>query len=87
MVAGGAEAAVCELGVAGFCAARSLSTNFNESPDIASRPWDKDRDGFVLGEGSGCLMLEEYEHAKKRGANIYAEIVGFGMSADAFHIT
>ena len=87
MVAGGAEAAVCELGVAGFCAARSLSTNFNETPDKASRPWDIDRDGFVMGEGSGILVLEELESAKKRDAKIYAEIIGYGMSGDAYHIT
>ena len=87
MIAGGAEAAVCELGVAGFCAARSLSTNFNETPDKASRPWDVDRDGFVMGEGSGILVLEELESAKKRGAKIYGEIIGYGMSGDAFHIT
>ncbi len=86
MLTGGAEMATTPLGMSGFIAAKALSIN-NENPQSASRPWDKDRDGFVLGEGSGCLMLEEYEHAKKRGANIYAEIVGFGMSADAFHIT
>ena len=86
MLTGGAEMATTPLGMSGFIAAKALSTN-NENPQSASRPWDIDRDGFVLGEGSGCLMLEEYEHAKKRGANIYAEIVGFGMSADAFHIT
>ena len=87
MVSGGAEAAVCKLGVAGFCAARSLSTNFNDTPEQASRPWDKDRDGFVMGEGSGILILEEFEHAKKRNAKIYAELVGYGMSGDAYHIT
>ena len=86
MLTGGAEMATTPLGMSGFIAAKALSTN-NDNPQSASRPWDKDRDGFVLGEGSGCLMLEEYEHAKKRGANIYAEIVGFGMSAEAFHIT
>ena len=87
MIAGGSEAAVCKLGIAGFCAARSLSTSYNESPDIASRPWDKDRDGFVMGEGAGIIVLEEMEHAKKRGANIYAELIGYGMSGDAHHIT
>ena len=87
MVAGGSEAAVCRLGIAGFCAARSLSTSFNDNPKIASRPWDKDRDGFVMGEGSGILILEELESAKKRGAKIYAELVGYGMSGDAYHIT
>ena len=87
MIAGGAEAAVCRLGIAGFCAARSLSTNFNDTPENASRPWDKDRDGFVMGEGSGILVLEDYENAKKRGAKIYAELSGYGMSGDAYHIT
>jgi 3-oxoacyl-[acyl-carrier-protein] synthase II len=87
MVAGGAEATVCELGIAGFCASRALSTGFNDRPAAASRPWDKDRDGFVMGEGSGCVVLEEYEHAKKRGAKIYAEVSGYGMSGDASHIT
>ena len=87
MVAGGAEAAVCRLGISGFCAARSLSTNFNDQPTKASRPWDKDRDGFVMGEGAGVVVLEEYEHAKKRGATIYAELSGYGMSGDAHHIT
>ncbi len=87
MLAGGSEAAVCELGIAGFCASRALSTGFNDRPAAASRPWDKDRDGFVMGEGSGCVVLEEYEHAKKRGAKIYAEVSGYGMSGDAYHIT
>ena len=87
MVAGGSEAAVCKLGVSGFCAARSLSTSFNNSPQNASRPWDKDRDGFVMGEGAGILVLEEMEIAKKRGANIYGELIGYGMSGDAYHIT
>ena len=86
MIAGGAESTVSPLGVGGFAAARALSTR-NDDPATASRPWDKDRDGFVLGEGAGAVVLEEYEHAKKRGAKIYAELVGFGMGADAFHMT
>src|SRR3989338_6461525 len=80
MVCGGAESAICEVGIGGFAALRALSTNFNDDPTAGSRPWDKDRDGVVMGEGSGILVLEEYEHAKKRGAKIYAEIIGYGMS-------
>jgi len=87
MVCGGAEAAVCRLGIAGFAAARALSTAFNDEPSRASRPWDRKRDGFVMGEGAGIVVLEELEHAKKRGAKIYAEVVGYGMSGDAHHIT
>ncbi len=87
MLAGGTEATVCEIGVAGFCAARALSTGFNDNPTAASRPWDKGRDGFVMGEGAGVVVLEEYEHAKKRGAKIYGEVAGYGMSGDAYHIT
>ncbi len=87
MVAGGAEGAVNELGMAGFCASRALSTNFNDRPAAASRPWDRDRDGFVMGEGSGIVVLEELEHAKARGAKIYGEVGGYGMSGDAHHIT
>ncbi|MGE4218772.1 MAG: beta-ketoacyl-ACP synthase II [Alphaproteobacteria bacterium] len=87
MIAGGAEAAICRIGIAGFAAARALSTNFNDEPTRGSRPWDVDRDGFVMGEGAGVLVLEEYEHAKRRGAKIYAEVVGYGMSGDAYHAT
>ncbi len=87
MVAGGAESAVNRLGMAGFAACRALSTSFNDRPELGSRPYDKDRDGFVMGEGAGCVVLEEYEHAKARGAKIYGELVGYGMSGDAYHIT
>ena len=87
MVAGGAEGSVNELGIAGFCASRALSTGFNDTPEEASRPWDRDRDGFVMGEGSGVVVLEELEHARARGAKIYGEVGGYGMSGDAHHIT
>ena len=87
MVAGGAEAAVCRIGMAGFAAARALSTGYNDRPEQGSRPWDKGRDGFVMGEGAGIVVLEELEHAKARGATIYSEIKGYGMSGDAYHIT
>jgi 3-oxoacyl-[acyl-carrier-protein] synthase II len=87
MVAGGAEAAVCRIGMAGFAAARALSTNYNDTPEVASRPWDKGRDGFVMGEGAGIVVLEELQHARARGAKIYGEIKGYGMSGDAHHIT
>ena len=87
MVAGGAEGAVNELGIAGFCASRALSTAFNDQPARGSRPWDRDRDGFVMGEGAGVVVLEELEHAKARGAHIYGEVCGYGMSGDAHHIT
>jgi 3-oxoacyl-[acyl-carrier-protein] synthase II len=87
MIAGGAEAAICRVGVGGFAACRALSTGFNETPEKASRPFDKGRDGFVIGEGAGVVVLEEYEHAKKRGAKIYAEVIGYGLSGDAYHVT
>lgn len=87
MVAGGAEAAICKVGVGGFAACRALSTSYNDTPEKSSRPFDNGRDGFVIGEGAGVVVLEEYEHAKKRGAKIYGEVVGYGMSGDAYHIT
>ena len=87
MVAGGAEAAICRIGFAGFCAARALSTGYNDTPEKGSRPWDKGRDGFVMGEGAGVVILEELEHAKARGAKIYCEVVGYGLSGDAYHVT
>src|SRR5579871_6885144 len=87
MLAGGSEAAVCPIGIAGFIACRAMSTNFNDTPERASRPYDKDRDGFVMGEGAGVLVLEELEHAKGRGARIYGELIGYGLAGDAYHIT
>jgi len=87
MIVGGAEASVCRVGIAGFVACRAMATGFNDAPEKASRPYDKDRDGFVMGEGAGVLVLEEYEHAKARGAKIYAEVAGYGLSGDAYHIT
>src|SRR5688572_27724816 len=87
MLAGGSEGAICPIGIAGFAQARALSTNFNDQPERGSRPYDVDRDGFVMGEGAGVVVLEEYERAKKRGAKIYAELVGYGMSGDAYHVT
>ncbi|MBT6206879.1 MAG: beta-ketoacyl-ACP synthase II, partial [Francisellaceae bacterium] len=87
MVAGGTEGTICNVGMSGFAAAKALSTNFNDTPEKASRPWDRDRDGFVMGEGAGIVVLEELEHAKKRGAKIYGEVVGYGLTGDGYHIT
>ncbi|MEZ0498366.1 beta-ketoacyl-ACP synthase II [Sphingomonas sp. IW22] len=87
MLAGGAEGAICPIGIAGFAQARALSTNFNDTPEKGSRPYDRDRDGFVMGEGAGVVVLEEYERAKARGAKIYAEVIGYGLSGDAYHVT
>ncbi|MBR6412828.1 MAG: beta-ketoacyl-ACP synthase II [Alphaproteobacteria bacterium] len=87
MIAGGAEAAICPCGLGGFSQARALSTHYNDAPEKASRPWDKDRDGFVMGEGAGAVVLEEYEHAKARGAKIYAEVIGYAATCDAYHVT
>jgi 3-oxoacyl-[acyl-carrier-protein] synthase II len=87
MLAGGSEGAICPLGIAGFAQARALSTNFNDTPEKGSRPYDRDRDGFVMGEGAGVVVLEEYERAKARGAKMYAEVIGYGLSGDAYHVT
>ena len=87
MIAGGAESAICRIGIAGFIACKALATKFNDAPEKGSRPYDKDRDGFVMGEGAGVVVLEELEHARARGAKIYAEVVGYGMSGDAYHVT
>ena len=87
MIAGGAESALCRIGLAGFSAARAMSTGYNDTPEEGSRPWDQGRDGFVMGEGAGVVVLEEMEHAKARGAKIYGEVLGYGMSGDAYHVT